>query len=212
MLDNLDIDHVVVVIDVPKDQVHTDVKIRKEFSPEKVSVLRLENYETPNCWSQMLDRGIFFLRDNFTIGRDDVLLTRSNEIQFPRETLDAMIKALTPNVSGVGLQLPGFTAESYVDVNRHTASVRNLRKVIEQGGFSVMWYEGRSLICDSIGGMEDFAFDLMMQLKEGSKPVVLKDLEVTVKIAPVTNQSEKEKTEIRAMENIRKFFGVLGKS
>jgi hypothetical protein len=71
-----------------------------------------------------------------------------------------------------------------------------------------MLYRGRSLVCDSIGGMEDFAFDLMMQLKEGSKPIVLKDLEVTVKIAPITNQSEKEKTEVRAMKNIREFFGV----
>lgn len=186
------VDYIVVVVYARLDFANTASEIRENFSEDQVLVIRSEECSLPNHWSKALNVGIKALTERFVIKKGDFLLPFSNEVEISRSSLEAMKSAMTTGVGVVGVKFPNFTAESY-NLPRNTCCLWDFAIVLLFGGFSEK--------CDKLGGMEDYHLIILMSYY-GIKYAMIEHLGVSLSIAPVTIQSDKELREIKAMEII----------
>lgn len=190
------INHVVVVVSDPLDKEGTDIEISANFSKEKVSVLRLRSYRDTDYWSVALNEGIHFIAAKFGIFPRDKLLICSNEVTFSSSVLEKMSTFLNFGIGGVGVRFKGFEELSYQGI-RNTFALWDLVQVLRLGLFS--------LECDVLGGMEDYYMSRLMASK-GIGCMTIESNDVSLVVASVTNQKEKELREIEAMEKIDRLL------
>jgi hypothetical protein len=189
--------HVIILVSGPLDKANSDKKIRAAFSRETVSVLRLEKeFRTARSWSRSLNAGIKFLKESFDLYDDDTLLILSNEVSITPEILKKMQGEIILGAAVVGVRFPGFSSVSY-SFPRNTMALWKLLDVIKHGGFSIL--------CDRLGGMEDYWLIRRGHLKYA----LIEHPDISLGIVPGTNQTAKEKRELRAMKIIDRFQWIL---
>jgi hypothetical protein len=199
--------HVIVVINAPEDKGATRGFLGGIANNPQLTIVDMQG---DYSWSNALNRGLMVVHINNLrkITNCRFVLNVSIEAQFQAQHLEAMLDGMDdPRVGVVGTSFEGVQEGHIVPLGQSYKHPRNtgmlIRTEVARSGFDPF--------CDSVGGMEDIYF-LLLMIALSDMIFLHLDLKVPLVIGKHYHQPTKEGNERNAMNKIiakaRSFFPV----